>query len=217
MTEPYYADEGVTLYLGDCREITEWLDADVLVTDPPYGISHRSGWARALTVTYAGYKRPINGDADVTLRDEALTLWGPRPALVFGSWKQPHPAGTRAILIWDKGGAAGMGDLAIPWKPSWEQVYVLGRGFSGTRDNGVIRARIASRISMGRNHQMEKPLALMQALIVKTTGTVADPFAGSGSTLVAAKALGREAIGVEVDERHAEITARRLAQGVLTW
>ena len=70
MTEPYYSDEYVTLYHGDCREITEWLAADVLVTDPPYGIAYESGAARL-----EGVPRSIANDGDTACRDAALTMW----------------------------------------------------------------------------------------------------------------------------------------------
>ena len=214
MSEPYYSDEWVTLWHGDCLQITDWLAADVLVTDPPYGCAHSSGW----TGPFQG--EAIAGDDDLTARDTALSLWAPpwapRPALVFGSWKMPRPASTHTLLVWDKGDAAGMGDLSVPWKPNTEEVYVIGKGFVGSRDSSILRANVVTWASKGREHPNMKPLGLMQALIAKCPpGIVADPFAGSGSTLVAAKALGRKAIGVELEERYCEIAARRLAQGVL--
>ena len=210
MTKPDYSDPWVSLFLGDCLEVRDWLAADVLVTDPPYGVAHASGWVGPFQNT------AIANDDTLDARDAALAAWGGRPALVFGSWKMPKPEGTHAVLIWDKGDAAGMGDLSVPWKPNTEEVYVIGKGFRGSRGSSILRAQVVTWASKGREHPNMKPAGLMSALIAKCPpGTVADPFAGSGSTLVAAKALGRKAIGVELEERYCEIAARRLAQDVL--
>lgn len=211
MSAPYYADDRVTLYHGDCREVTEWLAADVLVTDPPYGYNHASGWSGK----FQG--ESIANDHDLSARDDALAAWGARPALVFGSWRMPKPAGTHTVLTWDKGPAAGMGDLSVPWKPNTEEIYVIGKGFQGSRDSSVLSGHtVVTWASKGREHPNMKPTSLMSALIAKCPyGILADPFAGSGSTLVAAKCQGRRAIGVEVEERYCEVIAKRLAQDVL--
>jgi site-specific DNA-methyltransferase (adenine-specific) len=219
--KPYYEDDLVTLYHGDCREVTEWVDAEVLVTDPPYGYNvklngSRRGDARGGFSPWAN--STIANDHDLTARDEVLKLWGEfRPALVFGSWKMPKPNGTHTVLVWDKGPAVGMGDLSVPWRPNWEEVYVIGRGFSGHRGTSVLSGHmVVSWASKGREHPNMKPSSLLEALLVKCpAGQVADPFAGSGSTLVAAKHLGRRAIGVELEERYCEIAAKRLAQDTL--
>jgi hypothetical protein len=165
---------------------------DVLITDPPYGIAYRSNWSGLASWQGAS----IEGDGDTAARDAVLSAWGDRPALVFGSWRQPRPAGTRAVLIYDKGGATGMGDLSLPWKPSHEEVYVLGRRWSGTRDCGsVIQGRVQAMSSNGRHHPTEKDWRTLAGLIAKCRpGVIADPFAGSGSTLVAAKHEGRRAV-----------------------
>jgi DNA modification methylase len=203
--QPYYQDESVTLWHGDCLEVDAWLTADVLVTDPPYGMAHVSGWQ----------PRPIAGDETTGVRDRALSAWGDRPALVFGRWSEPRPVNVRARLIWDKGEWPGMGDLKFPWGPSDEEVYILGSGWTGKREGTVVRANRLTG-SMASDHPTPKPVALMERLIAKAPkGIIADPFAGSGSTLVAAKALGRHAIGVELEERYCEVIANRLSQGVL--
>lgn len=211
MTAPYYQDEHVTLYHGDCREITEWLTADVLVTDPPYGIAYQSGFQREVLAA------SIVGDRDTTARDDALGTWGDRPAIVFGTWRIPRPAGVRALLVWDTKGALGMGDLSIPWKPAHQEVYILGHGFTGRRTSDVLTyAPVQSTARGGREHPHQKPEALLRDLITKCpAGVIADPFAGSGSTLIAARALGRRAIGVEIEERYCETAARRLSQMAL--
>jgi site-specific DNA-methyltransferase (adenine-specific) len=110
-----------------------------------------------------------------------------------------------------------MGDLSFPWKMSWEEIYVLGNGFTGKRDEGVLHGHlVVSWESRGRTHPHEKPVSLMTYLIGKTDADwVLDPFMGSGTTLRAAKDLGRKAIGIEIEERYCEIAAERLSQEVL--
>jgi site-specific DNA-methyltransferase (adenine-specific) len=202
----YYDDGQITLYCGDCREFPQWTDADVLVTDPPYGVAYSSGWVKR--------DRTIAGDADAGVRDHALGMWGTRPALVFGSWKVARPQATRHRLIWDKATGPGMGDLAMPWGNTDEEVYVLGNGWKGTRRSNIIRAQNDTAASNRRpDHPTPKPVALMEALIeYAPPGAIADPFAGSGSTLIAARNLGRQAIGVELDEKYCELIVSRLAQ-----
>ena len=208
VSAPYYQDDLVTLYHGDCLEVTEWLAADVLVTDPPYGVDYQSGRRRE------NLAASILNDTDTTVRDAVIEMWADRPALVFGSWKITRPAATKSLLIWDTKGALGMGDLRIPWKPSHQEIYVLGNGkWKGRRDTDVLSfAPVQATARNGRTHPHEKPIRLMDELIAKTTGVVADPTAGSGSTLVSASRLGRRSIGVELDERYCETIAKRLSQ-----
>lgn len=219
--KPYYADDKVTLYHGDCREVSEWLAADVLITDPPYGIAYHSGGPRT---NNAGVRsvtevRTVSGDADASARDKALEMWGDRPALVFGSWRVARPSGVRQRLIWHKRNTnPGLG--STPWASADEEIYVLGAGFVGAREQNVL-VTYEARASAGGlaaliGHPTPKPTGLMERLVAKCPpGVIADPFAGSGSTLVAARAQGRKAIGVEIEERYCEDIARRLDQGVL--
>ena len=212
---PYYQDDQVTLYHGDCLEITEWIAADVLVTDPPYGMAYESNFNRDRRNAKVG--RSVAADNSTDARDSALAAWGDKPALVFGRWSCPRPSRVRARLVWDKGNTVGMGDLSMPWGPTDEEIYVLGSGFVGRRESNVIRSQmLMSGDSQRPDHPTPKPIPLMERLIQKCPlGTVADPFAGSGSTLVAARNLGRQAIGVELEERYCEIIARRLDQMAL--
>lgn len=212
MSTPYYEDDLVTLYHGDCREITEWLAADVLISDVPYGISYKSG-SRRQTLADS-----IVGDEDTGVHDWILERWGDKPALIFGTWRIPRPAGTHTRLIWDTKGALGMGNLSVPWKPSDQEIYVLGYGFEGHRGSNVLQhAPVQSLGYNGRQHPHEKPIGLMQDLVDKCppSWVIADPTAGTGPTLAAAKQLGHRAIGVEEEERYCEIAAKRLAQDTL--
>lgn len=239
MTQPYYQDDWVVLYRGDCLEITEWLAADVLVTDPPYGIAWiRSGLSR---VSYADKlagrygqarcvsddHRGIAGDEDCGVRDAALDLWLPRPAIVFGSLSLPPPDGVKAVGIYGKPPDSGQMSAVAGMARSAEAIYLLGEhprtagGRSAIFQTGARSAGGAgdkknpTGLSKRHGHPHAKPQDVMEQLIMLTAGAVADPFAGSGSTLVAAKALGRHAIGVELEEKYCEIAARRLAQDVL--
>ena len=201
----YYSDDLVTLFLGNCLEETAWLDADVLVTDPPYGMAYASGRVKDRAV------RPIAGDGDTAIRDTVLATWGDKPAIVFGTWRVKKPKGVRQTGIWDKGHDPGMGDLSLPWGSSFEEFYILGKGFIGKRGGAVIRAKKPP-VNNRPDHPTPKPVGLMESLVGNTVGTVADPFAGSGSTLIAARNLGRQSIAVEIEERYCEMIAKRLAQ-----
>lgn len=198
-----------TLYNADCRDVLPLLGkVDAIVTDPPYGI------AFATNRGFSSWdKTEIANDRDTVARDEALRLAGCDSALVFGSWKMPKPEGTHTVLIWDKGDAAGMGDLSVPWKPNHEEIYVIGKGFKGHRGPAILRHSIVTWESAGRCHPNQKPVSLMRALIAKVDGNVIlDPFLGSGSTGVAAVMEGRDFIGIEVDPDHFETSCRRIRE-----
>lgn len=213
----YYQDDLVELHLGDCRGVRGWTNADVLVTDPPYGMAFLSNARKGPKLAR------IEGDRDTEVRDAVVSLWGDtKPALLFGRWSVPAPAGERQRLIWHKANTPGMGDLAIPWGPAHEEIHLLGRGWdvaaTGQKRTGSVITTNGARggASGDENatgHPTPKPVSLMEALIARTPpGVIADPFAGSGATLIAARNLGRRAVGVEVEEKYCEIIVRRLAQ-----
>ena len=212
---PYFESGRIVLYHGDALELASlWVGADVLVMDPPYGMRFVS--------SKTTQSRPIANDETTEVREAALALWGSeRPAAVFGTWKVPRPAGTRHRLIWDKqdGSGAGMGDLDAAFGNSEEEIYLLGEWKRGdrTRLPNVLRTSSGMAfLATSIGHPTPKPVDLMERIIrAAPQGTIADPFAGSGSTLVAAKNLGRHAIGIELEERYCEIAAQRLSQEVL--
>lgn len=204
--KPYYRDDLVTLYHGDCLEVTEWLDADVLVTDPPYGMN------APLTRTNAEVTTIAN-DQDTSTRDKCLLMWGEeKGAIVFGHWRKKRPENITHLAIWDKCDMA-LGSPNSPFATSHEEIYLIGTkpNWNGGRAQTVIRSKNL-RGDIRPDHPTPKPIGLMEELINKTNGIVADPFAGSGATLVAARNLGRKAIGVELEEKYCEIIANRLSQ-----
>lgn len=205
--KPYYQDDLVELYNANCLEELRWLQADVLVTDPPYGMAYKSGRKKHL---------PIAGDRNVDLRGEVLSLWGDRPAIVFGTWKAPRPDNVRQLIVWDKRGGAGFsGDLNMPWADVTEEIYVMGKGWQGGRRPAIYSIPTLHN-SARPDHPTPKPVALMGELIqCAPPGVICDPMAGSGATLIAARNLGRKAIGVEIEERYCEVIAKRLAAQTL--
>ena len=209
--KPYFERDGCTIYHGDCRDILPGLDAAALITDPPYGIAYRSGHAGALP-------RSIEGDDDTELRDFAILSWLPRPAAAFATWRCVPPEPPRGCLVWVKN-AGGMGDLGFPWQPNFEMVWIYGKGWTGHRGSAVLTGRTVCTWNTGpaaRLHPHEKPVDVFGKIIGKAPpGTILDPFMGSGTTLVAARDLGRKAMGIEIEEKYCEIAAKRLAQGVL--
>ena len=214
--KPYFEDEFVTLFHGDCLEVTEWLSADVLVTDPPYGIrvSQYANSKKRFT------KRPefdaVKNDDSTEARDAALNLWGKGPAIVFGSWRMPRPVNTKHRLIWHKT-KSSPGMSSAPWFSAEEEIYIIGQGFTGKAEQNVYQTHEARMNKYGLpaqlGHPTPKPVGLMERLIDKCpNGVIADPFAGSGATLLAARNLGRKVIGVELEEKYCELMAKRLSQ-----
>ena len=222
--EPYYSDDFVTLYLGDCLKITEWLEADVLVTDPPYGRDWRSGQGMTNSTGGGRGSKPhggIAGDKNTTVRDEALAMWDGL-GIVWGDPLIAPPNGTRQALVYAKPLDSGIKGAHGGFRRDVEMVYLVGDWWVGVGGrSSILRtgALVAGPrgLSVRYDHPHAKPLDVLAELIGITEegSTVADPFTGSGSTLVAAKQMGRKSIGVEVDERYCEIAARRLSQDVL--
>lgn len=217
----YYQDDFVTLYHADCLENQNWKFADVLVTDPPYGRAWKQGdtntargWA---DTTHVG----IQNDSTTYARDAVLSIWGKtKPALAFGDLMLTPPTNTKHVLIYDKGTDAGFTGAVGGYRRNVEAIYLIGKGWGsglGGRSAVIQTAKSAGgNLARTTGHPHTKPGDVMETIINDAPkGTIADPFAGSGSTLVAAKALGRKVIGVELEEKYCEIIAKRCAQDVL--
>ena len=212
----YYQDDYVTLYHGDAITThREWVDADVLITDPPYG-SGEMAQLYGRTQSEAGRGRVIAQDQTTDTRDAALAAFLGRPTLAFGSPRLPDPpGGWDHRLVWDKREPGLNGG---PWRYTHESIFVRGEGWKRTSASSfsILSYPSGNGSPEKKDHVHAKPVALMMRLIeAAPDGLIADPFAGSGSTLVAAKNLGRKIVGVELEERHCETIAKRLAQDVL--
>jgi DNA modification methylase len=165
MVQPFYSDELVALYRGDCLELADlWTTADVLICDPPYGMAYQSNQSKS------GPSKAIAGDDSVAIRDAVLQLWGDKHAAVFGTWRQPRPVGTRNIVVWDKsdGTGPGMGDLRSIFGTAHEEIYIFGRWLRGERARrpNIIRTKVGmSSLASKVGHPTPKPVELMERLI----------------------------------------------------
>lgn len=202
---PYYDDGQISLYHGDCREMLPDLAADVIVTDPPYGV----GMA-AFNDDFS-----LVGALNQSTAMIAVVFISPRRVIDLAanldSWAFNR-------LLWMHKSA----DLAAPWR-GWcmnsESIALFSRTGARWPKPQDYRTDMYSTGPWERaGHPNGKPLAVVRDLVRRTVGNdqcVIDPFLGSGTTLVAAKELGRRAIGIEIEERYCEIAARRLQQSVM--
>jgi len=206
---PYYEQDGCTIYLGDCREILPTLPkVDLVLTDPPYGIG-RDGKPKS-TSSHGGHKgyEFTGWDTSRPTRETfGLVLKAATDSVVWGGeyFSDLLPA-SRGWLLWDKGQRIDQADGEMAWT---------------TRD-APLRIFTLNRVAIatdGAVHPTQKPEALIQWCMTffPYSDTILDPFMGSGTTLVAAKRLGRKAIGIELEEKYCEIAARRLQQGALNF
>ena len=226
--KPYYQDDAVTIYHGDCladcpdadgglgNYFVATVGGDVLITDPPYGISWRRGVNNArASKAHAG----IANDQDTEARDAVLDTLRDMPGLVFGSFYAPFPKTFKQVLVWPKPADAGVVGATTGFRRDAEPVFIVGPWPVQTVQRSSILRSGAGGIAgvvIATGHPHTKPVALMADLILAAPpGVVLDPFMGSGTTLVAAKRLGRKAIGIELEERYCDIAAQRLSQEVL--
>jgi DNA modification methylase len=210
--KPYYQDQSVTIYHGDCRQIVPQLgNFDLLLTDPPYGI--KANKIRGDTGKNKHIKQRDYGDRG-DWDDSTVSQWVLQMArdscvhqIIFGGNYYKLPP-TSCWLVWDKlNGENLYADCELAWTNLKKAVRKKAHLW-----HGMLRKN-----NEQRWHPTQKPVEIMQWCInlAGDVQTILDPFAGSGTTGRAAKDLGKQAVLVEMDEQYCEIAAQRMAQEVL--
>jgi predicted RNA methylase len=219
-----YDEDGIRFWWGDCTQIGDWLDCDTLVTDPPYGRNWKQGdlHANAKTRNKANSHGGIQNDRDTSQRDDILARWGGKPAIVFGDLMLPPPEGCKQVLVYHKPADTGVRGATSGYRRDVEAIYLVGKwpsgiaygGYSSVIGTGLRMVSGSHGLAAKTGHPHTKPNDVMCTLLerIDEPGVIADPFAGSGSTLIAARELGLQAVGVEIDKDYAETCVRRLRQ-----
>jgi 16S rRNA G966 N2-methylase RsmD len=219
---PYYDHAGIAIYHGDCREILPTLPkVDLVLTDPPYGAVTHDGARSSKNVNIASVTfAPLTSDELCSLAAsfvEASRRW----VVMTCEWRHAVQLEkeTKALVrlgVWVKPNGAPQFTGDRPGT-GWEAVAILHREGKKFWNGGGHHAVWHCPIEQGE-HPTQKPLRLIHRWITDFSvpaETILDPFMGSGTTLVAAKQLGRKAIGIEIEERYCEIAAKRLSQEML--
>ena len=221
--QPYYDQDGITIYHGDSREILPTLaPVDLVLTDPPYGVGlTQKTWAaendgkKASTV----YEDDPEDIKDLiqevlplifALSDRAIIF--PGPSLL---WEYPPARTLGSVYVPSGAGRAPWGfQCSHPILYYGKDPYLVA-GMGGRAN--AFESTVGTDSSI--DHPCPKPIEWMRWAVnrgsVDLADTILDPFMGSGTTIRAAKDLGRKAIGIEIEERYCEIAANRLSQGVL--
>jgi len=204
---PYYQDEWVTIYHGDCRDILPELPkVDLVLTDPPYGVGAslenfvNGNRQHAITNEYGDWDNAIPSrdcfDALFNVSNHQI-IWG-------GNYFISYLSPTRCFLVWDK---TIHGNSYADCEMAW----------TSFNSNARIKALNMVEVSIdGRKHPTQKPLKLMKWCLSLSpeSKSILDPFMGSGTTIIASKELNRHSIGIEIEEKYCEIAAKRCSQGV---
>lgn len=201
MREPYYERDGICLYHGDCLELLPGLEADCVVTDPPYGIGvgrMNMGFSASFRLDRSEWdmKAPSPETFEIILGIAGHhIIWG-------GNYFGLPP--TRGFLVWDKGG--GFKDRSFSEvEMAWTDIDM------------PARCKRLDPLASGdyhktRLHKTQKPVSLMQWCLgfVPAADTILDPFTGSGTTAIACIRTGRRFIGIEIEEKYCETAAKRI-------
>ena len=233
--EKVYDEDGITLYRGDCLAVLPYVEADVLISDPDYGVGvnfTKHGYVGDLSKNVGRQARPAR-EADVLLTAMLRSARIRRNGLVFwsGSWgrvqafsKSVAAGGWRIhhLGIWYKANGAGPSGNGLARR--FEPWFWLEQGPKTTRrgewkflPDCIDVSRVVPGHDEACDHPTQKPAELMRRLIrffTQPGDVILDPFAGSGTTLVAARDTGRRAIGIEREERWCELAVQRLRYGV---
>ena len=212
MIKPYYQDKHITIYHGDCLEIMPHLEpVDLVFTDPPYGINHPTDYrsrGRGKWGICNNYP-PIYGDNKEFDPQWLLAL--EIPLVLFGANyfanKLPPSAGW---IVWDKKrpDTLDQATCELAWTNWVKGVRRFSHLWNGSARDSEFKQFY---------HPTQKPIALWKWILSlkwSPPGVIVDPYMGAGGTLIAAKELGRKAIGIDIEEKYCEITADRLRQGV---
>jgi len=220
MQDPYYQDDHCTIYHGDCREIWPRLSFDAVVTDPPYGVelsgkstkhTERSG------IRYGHYDDTLENLVAVVLPVVTSLVDTGKPVVVTPGvrsvFRYPPPAAMGSIFYPSGAGVGRWGFICSQPILYYGKDPYLAVGMGSRPDSFS-----TTDASEPNAHPCPKPIRTMRWLVTKASlpgQMVLDPFMGSGTTLRAAKDLGRKAIGIEIEERYCEIAAKRLGHEVL--
>jgi site-specific DNA-methyltransferase (adenine-specific) len=237
---PYYEQHGITIYHGDCREVMPSIGVDCTVTSPPYNTLDRSAKPSGMHSNTGGgvnFVRKMQSayeddkpepEYQEWLRDIIGACLKVSKGLVWVNHKIRYRDGVGlhpvrflpfpiyAEVIWSKDGAMALN--CKRFAPSHEGIWAFGSPhYWDDAQNALLTVWGLASVK-GASHPCPFPETIPGRLIASscpTNGVVLDPFMGSGTTLVAAKRLGRKAIGIELEEKYCEIAAKRLAQGAL--
>lgn len=239
LPEPYYSDDLITLYHGKAEEILPCLEPESLggvVTSPPYNMGDMSGGYANLAGGYATYTDQMAHEEYITwqrdvlrmcwdaLRPDGAIFYNHKPRIKKGVLWLPTECNPglplRQILIWARASGNNWSETHLMPLHEWIMLFAkpefrFSKATSTVGDVWRVHHQGAGR----PNHPAPFPLALaaqaVRILGESSPGPILEPFAGSGTTLRAAKDEGRAAIGIELDERYCEMAAERLAQDTL--
>jgi site-specific DNA-methyltransferase (adenine-specific) len=206
VTTPYYDRDGITIYCGDALEILPELERiDAVVTDPPFGIS----WKPRINHQDSPWKDTLRPNIRPFLIGKSNCVWG-------GQYFADQLPFSEAWFIWLKRPQGFEGDQRsyAVCEMAWTDYGCKPQVRTHVWDGGKRSGDPSNRAFL---HPAQKPLEVMRWCIEMApyAGSILDPFMGSGTTLRAAKDLGRRAIGIEIEEKYCEIAVKRLAQEVL--
>lgn len=240
MTEPYYSDDLVTIYNGDCLDVLPTLsDVDLFFTSPPYNLGTKNGGASGMHAgslaasdlaggyqsyddarpqdDYDGWQREVVAAMWDALSDDGAIYYNHKPRIQGGRAILPTMYGgelpVRQIITWDRGTGMNFSESFYLPKSEWIVIWAKDEWRLANRASCQLGDVWHVRPETSGDHPAPFPIQLPTMAIGSTSADViCDPFMGSGTTLRAAKDLGRRAIGIELDERYCEIAVQRLAQ-----